>query len=65
MIITAIINNFYKQTTKGNNYRQIHSDALYYPQEREAIIMDIEDALYEMMPESLKHYWWPAPAVSD
>lgn len=24
------------------------------------------DALYEMMPESLKHYWWPAsPAISD
>lgn len=23
------------------------------------------DALYEMMPESLKHYWWPAPAVVE
>jgi len=21
------------------------------------------DALYEMMPESLKHYWWPDPAA--
>ena len=21
------------------------------------------DALYEMMPQSLKHYWWPDPAA--
>ena len=48
-MITRIINNFYKQTIKGNNYKQIHSDALCYPQEREAIIMDMEDALYEMI----------------
>lgn len=48
-MITLIINNFYKQTANGNQYRQIHSNALCYPQEREAIIMDIEDALYEMI----------------
>ncbi len=23
------------------------------------------DALYEMMPESLKHYWWPASVVAE
>lgn len=26
--------------------------------------MDAADALYEMMPESLKHYWWPKKSTT-
>ena len=34
-------------------------------QEYKISASDAADALYEMMPESLKHYWWPADYVRN
>ena len=47
-MIRMLINRFYKLTADGNSYKRIDSQALCYPQERETIIMDIEDVLYGM-----------------
>lgn len=48
MIINTIINHFYKQISKTNEYKQISENAICYLEERTKIIEDMENVLYEM-----------------